>query len=522
MKILQQLTNNWEQKVFFVTVVAFACHFFKYAYFVTGDGPAHMYNSQLLVDLISSSNHDLSQYYHLNTIPVPNWTGHFILGLLGIIFQAAWTEKIFLFLYFIGLVFSFRYFVRAFNPTAGIISLLALPFGMSVFLYSGFYNFSIAFIFMFFALGYFLRFNKKIAFKNWFILAVFLLLVYFSHLAVLMACLLFMAVFHGRNLMLDLMVSKQAAVMPWLKRSFALCLAIFPVMILVYWYSRIHVPGELYTYLPYENLVEMLLNGEHLVGHGAGEHPATRINVLLWLLLAMIGVIIQCIIYFRDKKKSPGLILFFLAMITLIFYFILPDNDHRGGYISVRILYLFYLLWIAWIGTLPLSWKWTVPAVVTTVILLIIQLDIRGEGQRALSKWARRMVEATEIIEPGSTVLPINTSNHWQARHLYGYGCFNKEVIFLANYETSHIYFPVRTVENSPLPVIRANDPAYTCSHFFSELNNTSALPDYVLIYGFFENSINSNCGTIRTDSLLNEYRLISEDDFYKLLKIEE
>ncbi|MBK7127829.1 MAG: hypothetical protein IPM74_14670 [Crocinitomicaceae bacterium] len=522
MKITQYFTKNWEHKLFFIAVVAFACHFFKYVYFVTGDGPAHIYNSQLLTDLVFASHGELNQYYHLNNIPVPNWTGHFILSLLGLIFQAAWAEKIFLFLYFIGLLFSFRYFVRAFNPNAGIITLLILPFGMSVFLYSGFYNFSIAFVFMLFALGYFLRFNKKITVKNWLVLALLLLLVYFSHLAVLMACLLFMAVFHCRNLILDIIINKQAAVIPWLKRSFALCLTILPVMILVYWYSRIHIPGELYTYLPFENLVNMLLNGEHLVGHGAGEHPATRINVLLWVLLALIGVIFQILFFFRDKKKSPGLILLFLALISLIFYFILPDNDHRGGYISVRVLYLFYLLLVAWICTLPLSWKFALPAVITTAILLIIQLDIRGEGQRALSKWAQRLVEACDKIEPSSTVLPINTSNHWQARHLYGYGCFDKEVIFLANYETSHVYFPVRTIENSPLPVIRANDPSYACSHFFSQLNNTTSLPDYVLIYGFFENPINQSCGNCNTDSLLNEYTLISEDDFYRLLKFEE
>ena len=53
-----------------------------YPYFPTMDSPAHLYNSNLLVELLSNTDSSIHELFIFNPDIVPNWTGHIIMGLI--------------------------------------------------------------------------------------------------------------------------------------------------------------------------------------------------------------------------------------------------------------------------------------------------------------------------------------------------------------------------------------------------------------------------------------------------------
>ena len=68
-------------------------------FFPTLDGPSHLYNSNLIVNLLFNSE-GLSSFFALNPELVPNWSGHFILAAFNSIMPAFVAEKILLLVYF--------------------------------------------------------------------------------------------------------------------------------------------------------------------------------------------------------------------------------------------------------------------------------------------------------------------------------------------------------------------------------------------------------------------------------------
>ena len=109
------------------------------------DGPAHLYNSNILNHLIRG-NTTLSEFYSINTVPIPNWTSHFLLSIFHIVLPAWLAEKALLVLYVSGMAFSFRFLIKELNPENIPLSILIFPFIYSFLFHLGFYNFSISFI----------------------------------------------------------------------------------------------------------------------------------------------------------------------------------------------------------------------------------------------------------------------------------------------------------------------------------------------------------------------------------------
>ena len=56
---------------------------------MTVDGPSHLYNSQLIIQLLSGDEF-LAQYFSLNVGFIPNYLGHLIL-ILTALFRGVWN-----------------------------------------------------------------------------------------------------------------------------------------------------------------------------------------------------------------------------------------------------------------------------------------------------------------------------------------------------------------------------------------------------------------------------------------------
>lgn len=107
---------------------------------LTHDGPAHVYNSVLMKELIKGSN-PASDFILLKTFPEPNILGHLLIAFLSIFFTPFVSEKIFLGLYIFLLPYFFRKTLLRVNKNSGALILLVLPFVYSYFFFGGMYNF---------------------------------------------------------------------------------------------------------------------------------------------------------------------------------------------------------------------------------------------------------------------------------------------------------------------------------------------------------------------------------------------
>jgi hypothetical protein len=150
-------------------------------YYPSMDGPAHLYNSNLIGHLIKGDCNSITDFFTLNKALIPNWTDHFILSALCFIFPAWIAEKAFLFIYIIGLAFSFRLLIRKLCPGNIYLSIFIFPFAYSLLFHLGFYNYCISFVFLFFSLYFWIKNRNQLIPGNYTILFILINLTYFSN-----------------------------------------------------------------------------------------------------------------------------------------------------------------------------------------------------------------------------------------------------------------------------------------------------------------------------------------------------
>ncbi|MDP6909413.1 MAG: hypothetical protein QF371_07905, partial [Flavobacteriales bacterium] len=104
-----------EKLIFLTILILMLVPIFENPVFMTGDGPAHLYNSHILKELISGNAELYDPYFELNHLPEPNWMGHVLLTVLLFVFEPFTAEKILVGFYVVMFMFGFRYLVAAFK-----------------------------------------------------------------------------------------------------------------------------------------------------------------------------------------------------------------------------------------------------------------------------------------------------------------------------------------------------------------------------------------------------------------------
>ena len=151
--------------------------------FVNQDGSPHLYNGYVMLELLRG-NPAFTQVYALNSAPIPNLTGHWLLTFLLLIFSPPIITKIMVSGIFAALAAAVGWFHYQIIGRKGLLT--ALLFG-TVLAYNwmwllGFYNFMIGVIGFIFTLGLYWRWREQINFYRGAILSFLLIFVFFSHL----------------------------------------------------------------------------------------------------------------------------------------------------------------------------------------------------------------------------------------------------------------------------------------------------------------------------------------------------
>jgi hypothetical protein len=152
-------------------------------WFVTGDGPSHLYNAYIM-DKLMKGNSPLRDVYALNWQPVPNLVGHWLLVALMQVVPARTADRILMTLTSVGLasaVLWLRWRVAGRKGIA-LITPLAVFVALNWMWLRGFYNFLLGACLFPITLGYWWANRDAMGPKRAVILAGLLVLGYLCHL----------------------------------------------------------------------------------------------------------------------------------------------------------------------------------------------------------------------------------------------------------------------------------------------------------------------------------------------------
>ena len=476
-------------------------------FFPTTDGPSHLYNSNIINQLFFYDNISIEKYFIINSEYIPNWTGHFILAFFNLFLPAFLAEKAFMILYLVLLPISFRIVLKYISPKNKIFCYLIFPFTYSYPFFLGFFNFSIALIFLFLTIAYWIKNENKITdVKKIIVIFLLISITYFSHLFVYAFLLIFISFYTAFKSISEVILQKNnfnKFLYNLLKKYMALLIAsMFSLILsLLYFKARTY---EKEVYIDHAQLIMWIKNIRPYLTLDPIEKPRqeilTKIIFYTIFITFLIGIYNRIKVFNFNKiyhSNSFRFLLknifiasdfwFFISGFLLLLIFISPDHfSGGGGYMSVRFELMFFLFLIIWMATVFKKRK-----ILTIIIIIVLNCSfILNYSYCILAKRyntaAIECNKASEYIKPNSIVFTLNFSKDWYLYSITDYAGVDKPMIILDNYECFSKWFPVQW-NNNDTSIRKIHGNCYSSSGFpdlvksflMKDYKNT----DYVLIF---------------------------------------
>lgn len=485
--------RNWSEKfdisepfLFYAVVAISAIPVLLTAYFPTLDGPAHLYNAKLIVGLLKGDG-NLTDFFMINNVFLPNWSGHFILALFCSFLPAIAAEKIFLIIYIISFPLSFRWLIKRMKGNL-FITWLILPFTFSFMFYLGFYNFFLGVVFFFLGLSIWVDERKKKPLDFVFTL-ILSICIFYSHIFVFAIFILCLAAILLFGFIRDYIVIGKAVTGKFMKTCFWLIVSLASALILSVLFLKTHSAPNHASKIIMSDLFRWLYKIRCLVAFNFESEG--RFTKLLFLLLAVLSVIffIQFIKKtFLEKSREQvdkHVTWASLCLLVLILYFVLPDEMGSGGYISVRLNMFFFIMLIILLGQQKYtSWIKQITVIIVIFVTAGLAFSHYKETSR-LNKTAMAVKEASQRMDSHNVVLPLMLSENWMEGHISNYAGAEKPLVMLDNYETAMDYFPLKW-NDAQLPVFffPGNDTINTCDLVRKSNNQQKKKINYIMFIG--------------------------------------
>jgi hypothetical protein len=442
-----------ETFLFYLMVVAGIIPLLAHKYFVTLDGPAHLYNGILIKSLLAGNCPAISEIFRMNPFPVPNCFSHCLFALFSTVLPGYLTEKVVIFLYLFFTPVIFRKLVLHLAPGNAIFSWFMVLFVHNQNFYFGFYNLMFGILFLFLIIFYFYKYCGEIRLKQIIILAVLFLLTYFSHLftffislaAVLVISLGMVTTERTQDGM------KISGIRIHVSNTVKVFLAALPALVLTLLYLFKIDSVEQGVRPELKELVEWIFNVRPLLA--ISYNPNWRVYTQLLFFLFVLMLLTHSVLWiwkysrkegnsiiFKGKIHRQALIWFGFTTAFLLLYLILPN----AILLTERLILFFFLFLITWLAILHYP-KWIhflSFITVVTVHYVFTGMYYKTEGE--LSGDIVKLKETVSQVEEGSLLLTLNYNDNWLHVHTTGYiGC-DKPMAVLENYEAGLAWFPVQ------------------------------------------------------------------------------
>jgi hypothetical protein len=488
------------------------------------DGPAHLHNAYLFKQLIFNSEF-LSNYYQINTIPIPNWTNHIILSFLLSFVSPSLAEKGTHIIYIVLLAFSFRYFIKQVQPTNSALSFLILPFLFSFLQQLGFINYNFSIAFMFLGIGFYLKHQSHLNFKNLTILSVIILFAYFSNVLgfVYLVCFIFLSNFVIQFGTISIF-NKQLTIECVKKHIKLLLICLIPFICLIVFYNTVvFFPST--ANISKAELFDWIFDMKPLI---IFIYDEDKVYTKFFFLCLIISLGITIYKYYETNKiikLTINLVFVISLLLTLYLLFNVPDGS-SAGMMSDRLCLMLFFIFIATLVSFPVSKN--IQFILVGVAIFINLALFKNNRKTIIQDFGLRaemIYNTSKNIKEKSVVLPINMSENWLEGHFSNYIATDKEIVLLENYEASLGWFPLKW-HPTKLPKIllgtkeRVNNLSWI-SNYESKIEKKI---DYIFLYGNTLKIDEPSYAELKTE-LATSYLLDTttiKNEYIKLFKLKQ
>jgi hypothetical protein len=473
--------------LFFVLVSLNALPLILLPYYPSLDGPVHLYNVNLLREMIMGGNPLITDFFSINRDIIPNWTSTFILAIFRLVLSSQVADKLFLLTIAFALPWTVFSLIRRVAPQNMLLSLFSLSFVYTYPFGLGFYNFCFGVVVYLCILNFWI--GRKNVLASLMGLSGLLLLAYFTHILVFV--LSFSSVGLYSVLQLAGNIRRKTRYQQPMKEIAVILMAGLPGLVLSFIYLSQWNDPVAASRLPLKDLLKWIFDARFLIIHNyLREDDFSRL-----VFFTAFGLIIYISTRYFSKKpehkptvqcSSPRFFAGLLSMIFLILYLVFPDESSGGSYLSVRLNLFFYLALFIWLTTFTYPKKLLVLAALVLFVATAGLTYRNYYSTRNYNQLIKNFHAAEEWVTAHSVILPITNNNWLLDDHFPSYLGWEKPVILLENYEASTGYFPV--VWNlAGMPSLRLGDSIVSdvCLYTnFPASENHSVNIDYVIIWG--------------------------------------
>lgn len=457
-QILPAAAKQWidryaEPAGFYVLLAACLLPLWSNAYFLTGDGPCHLYNARVLLDWMRGQHLPFYDgFYVLNKNFEPNWLSHLTLaGLLRFV-EPPLAEKLFLSAYVLCFGFGWRYLLRQINPESLFLSAVGLLFVWHKVLMMGFYNYAFSIALFFWISGFWLKHREAFTPTTLSALATLFVLQYAAHPIGLTLSGLFI----GLSLFTQAFWTVRGAGVRVRLRKLAgqlaaIWVAAFPAMLLFGEFLFRKGLGWDANPDDFTALKKELLSVSALTIMNFSERD-TGIAVGI-LCVTLLGWAVYLRIRQGTRDPNDGTFLFLGAAVLL--YFKQPGSITGGLMFPERLVFIPFLAMLAWMATAPFPMRSRKNVLAITAVFMLIFLGKRLPAHREASALASEIAGCRRFIPEESVVLPLNLNKNGLApsgrtigdriylfAHAADYLGAYKPTVMADNYEALQGYFP--------------------------------------------------------------------------------
>ena len=470
--MLQQLKSSKIEAILFL--IAVSIHLFpilSLSPFVTLDGPAHLYNSKLIREMFFDNGNIAHHFFRFNGYPEPNWSGHFMMSILGSVISAVYTEKIFLCFIVILFAFGFRYLTNALAPKQTWLSWLVFPWIFNFPFLLGFFNYTIAICLWFFVLGFWIKYEQALNKRRCTQLILLLIVIYFSHLVMVCIALLSMAIWTCFSADKSNLKNRVKQLI-YISSPFVILFLLFVIDKGVTGYradnARLSLKVLFEHYTQTQSLI--IYNGDHEAVYGKVYALGLSVALIFSFIYRSIG-----------KFLVPSMI---FSVLLIAMHWILPDSLASGGIMSIRIAQLIFISLLFIIICLMPSPKIQLSLAIFSLLFSLIFLRVHYKTQVVLTHNAAEYFKLAKILKPNSIILPLNYSDNWLHSNLSNYLGANNGFLTLDNYEGNTGHFPLIWKEKMNPELYFGDFPASNkpCVDLLPTIPNFSRAIDYIVI----------------------------------------
>jgi hypothetical protein len=450
----------------FVVVLVVVCTsgVWSVSHYFNQDGTAHLYNAYLIVEILRG-NEQVLQFASLNPVPVPNLTGHWVLAAILPVFGPAIATKLMVTLTFASLVCGVVWLRIQVAGSDRIGLVMATLFGCVLAFnwlwFLGFYNFVLAASGFAFTLGTWWRWRTSLTAGRAIVLALLLILTFFSHLvsfALLVCALIFLLLANIRS-------TPRPSVL-W-----TLAVVAIPLPLVIAYITSGYEGGGAFS-PRWVYLTDAFSPGQWLRQTLAADPLAlmSRRSIpfsdsvssvyafftpFLWLVVAVGLVVFEMLRRSRSNSSETtrnwNVSWLLLAGIFLLGWFFGPDDlgKSHGGYLRERTLILGLVCLVPWLDFSAMRRGAAAVAIGGLALILVFQTAVIWEYAFKSEELTAPFVAASKQIDSNEafgSIITIDDRSRFRSRPLanitplLGIG---KNAPVWDNYEFGYYVFPV-------------------------------------------------------------------------------